>query len=246
MDTTLLYCFAYAGSSAQIFRGWQPQLPPNVLVRPVELPGRGRRAADPLVPDYTQLVVKLAGEVAADIAAHQQRLKTPVRYACYGHSAGAAFGFGVCSRVTELLRQPPAHCFLAAGPAPHLPRKQRSMMSDAALTAELRALLATPSHVVGSTQVLSNFLPILRADCAAHESADRDSHRRLDCPLTLFAACDDALPGDAVWAWLGYTIHPVRQVVLQGGHFSVLQSPAELLAHIREGLAPGVSGQDVR
>ena len=244
--TTLLYCFAYAGSSAQIFRGWQPQLPPNVLVRPVELPGRGRRAADPLVPDYTQLVVKLAGEVAADIAAHQQRLKTPVRYACYGHSAGAAFGFGVCSRVTELLRQPPAHCFLGAGPAPHVPKKARSMMSDAALAAELRSLSGTPSGIVDNPDVLSYFLPILRADFAAHEGAGHDSHRRLDCPLTLFAARDDELPAEAVWAWLGYTAHPVRQVVLHGGHFSVLQSPAELLGCIREDLAPLANGQGVQ
>ena len=246
MNTTLLYCFAHAGSSTTIFRGWQPLLPANVLLRPVELPGRGGRASESLVSDYTQLVDQLAEEVAADLALHRKRLPSPPAYAAYGHCAGAAFGFGVCSRVTELLSQAPERCFFSAGQPPHIPKPARSTMSDALLTAELRSLSGMAPGVVDNPELLSHYLPILRADFAAHEQSERDGHRRLDCPLTLFAARNDGLPAEAVWAWQGYTAHPVHQVVLRGGHFSVLRSPGEMLARIRDDLTAPSNGQPVQ
>ena len=246
MKTTLLYCFAHAGSSASIFRGWQALLPATVLVRPIELPGRGARASESLVSEYRQLMDKLAGEVAADLALHQQQVQTPIAYAAYGHCAGASFGFGVCARVTELLSQAPQKCFFSAGQPPHIPKRLRSTLSSAALTEELRSLSGMAPGVVDNPELLSYYLPILRADFAAHEQSDHDRYRRLDCPLTLFAARDDELPAEAVWAWQDYTTRAVRQVVLQGGHFSLLRSPGQMLACIREELVPLMNGQGVK
>lgn len=38
----LLYCFPFAGGSARTYANWQSLVPAEVLVRPIELPGRGR------------------------------------------------------------------------------------------------------------------------------------------------------------------------------------------------------------
>ena len=51
-----LLCFPYAGGSAWIFRAWAQQLPDTIEVCAIELPGRGKRMAEPTlnkVPIHT-------------------------------------------------------------------------------------------------------------------------------------------------------------------------------------------------
>jgi medium-chain acyl-[acyl-carrier-protein] hydrolase len=229
----LLFCFAHAGASALAFRTWQGLLPPNVTIRPVELPGRGRRIREPLQTDYAALVDLLAAELVDEIAQVQHH-HGRVHYAGFGHSAGASFNFAVCARLSERLRQPPLHCFLSAGTPPHLPKKRRSTMSDEALLAEVRALPGAQREVLDDPDLVGFFLPILRADFAAYEASVHDSHRRLDCPFTLFAAARDDIPADEVWAWRRHTAHTARQVIVPGDHFSIVHSPAALIAEIRQ------------
>jgi surfactin synthase thioesterase subunit len=40
-----LFCFHYAGGSAQTFHSWSADLPPIVEIGAVQLPGRGTRLA---------------------------------------------------------------------------------------------------------------------------------------------------------------------------------------------------------
>src|SRR5579862_3518131 len=42
-----LFCFAYAGGTASMFRGWQERLPSHVEVCAVQLPGRESRIQEP-------------------------------------------------------------------------------------------------------------------------------------------------------------------------------------------------------
>jgi medium-chain acyl-[acyl-carrier-protein] hydrolase len=44
-----LFCFHYAGGSAQTFHAWSANLPPTVEVGMVQLPGRGHRLAEPKI-----------------------------------------------------------------------------------------------------------------------------------------------------------------------------------------------------
>lgn len=234
-STIMLYCFSHAGGSAQVFKDWQHSLPERIQVRGVELPGRGKRMAEPRIADYFTLVEKLAGEIARDIASEERR-HGKVLYAGFGHSSGAAFCFGVCTRLSELLGRAPVHCFFAAGPAPHLEKTKRSELTDEELLGELQAFPGTPQVVRDNPDLMRFFLPVMRADFAAHEGAMRDAGRLIDCPVTLFAAVQDELEPEAVWAWARHTAHPVRKVQLPGGHFSILHQSAEMIGHIRQDL----------
>ncbi|WP_163029419.1 thioesterase II family protein, partial [Pseudomonas viridiflava] len=79
-----LFCLPYSGASAMFYSPWRRTLPDWLNVRPLELPGRGMRMAEPLQTDIVQLADQLADEIAAE-------LDTP--YALFGHSLGGLLAF---------------------------------------------------------------------------------------------------------------------------------------------------------
>ena len=232
--TILLYCFSQAGGSALVFRDWQRRFPDNVRIRPVELPGRGARRNAPLLEEYRSLVLTLTREIADDIAS-VQRQGGDVMYAGFGHDAGAAINFAVCSRLSQRLRKAPVHCFLSAGLAPHADRTKHSATNDADLIEEMRARSGSALTSLGMAELLNCHLPIFRSDCAVYEQGAIDRERRLDCPMTLFAGDQDPFvaPG-AMWSWERYTSYSARRVLLQGDHSSLLQEPEQMIAYIHD------------
>ena len=47
-----LFCIPYAGGSASVYSGWNPILRENIQLVPVELSGKGVRAAEPLYENW--------------------------------------------------------------------------------------------------------------------------------------------------------------------------------------------------
>ncbi|SFU36610.1 Surfactin synthase thioesterase subunit [Pseudoduganella namucuonensis] len=230
-----LYCFPYAGGNASVFRAWQRLLPSHIQVAGVELPGHGVRMSEPLVDDFHQLVRSLALRLAADFKAESAR-KPGLRFAMFGHSAGAALALAVAAALEQMLETAPMRCFLCACGHFGAPKQSRSHLSDAALTDELRRLGGTPAQVLDHPDLLAMVLPILRADFRVHEQSIHQRGLLVDYPFTLLAARDDAVRPDDVWGWQNYTTASCRQVLLRGGHFFPMQEPAELISHLRADL----------
>ncbi len=55
-----LFCFPHAGSSGSAYRNWGDGFRPEIEFEPVELPGRGARADEPLIAEISQLPLRLA------------------------------------------------------------------------------------------------------------------------------------------------------------------------------------------
>ncbi|WP_369479927.1 thioesterase II family protein, partial [Pseudomonas putida] len=55
MTALNLLCLPYSGASAMVYSRWRRKLPAWLQVRPVELPGRGARMAEPLHTDMQAL-----------------------------------------------------------------------------------------------------------------------------------------------------------------------------------------------
>src|SRR5689334_23170132 len=99
-----LFCFPYAGGSAQIFRSWSTQLPPGVEVCPIHLPGRGLRLRD---APYSRLEPLLDRISEALIP----QLERP--YALFGHSMGAMISYELARRLRDAGVRQPLHLFLS-------------------------------------------------------------------------------------------------------------------------------------
>jgi surfactin synthase thioesterase subunit len=240
-DPTLLYCLAYAGGAATVFRPWRECAPAEVRVCPVERPGRGTRVRESLIGDYAALADRLTLEIRADLE-RRARERGDVRFALFGHSAGARFAFGVAARMFGGDGPRPVHCFIAAASPPHrvVQDRQRGRMNDDELAAELRLFGGTSADVLAEPALLRHALPILRADLRASEGSHVDRERRIACPLTAFAATRDHLVHpDSVSEWGRYTRSMFRASLLEGDHFSLLRSPGAILGHLSTTLRAG-------
>ncbi|MEM8613843.1 MAG: alpha/beta fold hydrolase, partial [Cyanobacteria bacterium P01_H01_bin.105] len=82
-----LLCFAYAGGSAWIFRTWAEIFPATVELFAIELPGRGKRMAEPALTAVTAIVEALGPELLPYL---------DLPFVCFGHSLGALIAFELC------------------------------------------------------------------------------------------------------------------------------------------------------
>ena len=186
-----LVCFPFAGGGAATFRGWANELPGDIEVCAVELPGRGTRLGESPLASMTELVDAIHPVVA-------RLLDRPT--VLFGHSLGALVAF-------ELARRDPRIGMLIASGArpPHVPpRRRRAPLETSDLVAELARLGGTASAIIEEEEMLSLFLPTIRADLHIAESYAVDPSTALECKVAVLSSCDDdevllEEPESSVW-----------------------------------------------
>ncbi|MGF6705613.1 thioesterase II family protein [Pseudomonas frederiksbergensis] len=234
MTVLNLLCLPYSGASGMVYSRWRRTLPAWLQVRPVELPGRGARMAEPLHTDLQALARQLAGE---------QRLTASAPYALLGHSLGALVAFELAHEL-QALGCPAPVALIACGTAAPTRREEyndakwRGPRSDAELIDELRSLDGTPEEVLANQELMSLTLPILRADfllCGRYAYRERAP---LCCPLHVLAGEDDRASEEQLQAWRKETAGDFSVHVFPGGHFFIHKHEERVLSVLTELLKP--------
>ena len=223
-----LFCLPYAGASASIYGRWRRMLP-DLDLRPVELPGRGRRFAEALQDDMPSLAHQLAEELSAEIGGP---------YALFGHSLGALLAFELAHALREL-RCPAPEALFASGTAAPGRRDDREFIgekSDAELVDHLRRLDGTADAVFAEPDLMRLTLPVLRAD---FRMCGRYRYRRrplLACPIHVLAGRDDTATIEQLLAWGDESGPGFTLSLFDGGHFFLFQQQGAVLGEIRSRL----------
>ncbi len=225
-----LFCFPYAGSSAQTFRAWHNSLPKMVEVCPVELPGRGKQIR--LAP-----FTRLQPLVEASAQALLPHLDKP--FAFFGHSMGGL----ICFELARLLRKQyglsPVHLFVSGRRAPQIPDSAPPihMLPEPQFLEQLRRLNGTPQAVLENTELMQFFLPILRADFTVLETYSYTAESPLDCPITTFGGCEDReVSWDELQSWQVQTSTSFSLHLFPGNHFFLHSAELLLLQTLSEKL----------
>src|ERR1700756_3203753 len=79
-----LFCFPYAGASADVYRSWQRWFPEQLDLCLVHLPGRSKNLGKPVFTQLLPLVSEIANRISH---------LTDIPYALFGHSMGALISF---------------------------------------------------------------------------------------------------------------------------------------------------------
>jgi medium-chain acyl-[acyl-carrier-protein] hydrolase len=209
-----LFCFPYAGGSAQIYRAWTGLLP-TVEVCPVQLPGRGRRMKEGSFTSLVPLVENLARDLLP-------QLDKP--FAFFGHSMGALISFELARFLRREHGLLPAQLFLSARRAPQLPNTERPLhdLPEAEFIKELRLLDGTPEEVLEHRELLSLMLPFLRADFEVCETYAYQPEPALDCPITAFGGLQDhGVSRAQLDAWREHTTGAFSLRMFPGAHFFI-------------------------
>lgn len=180
-----LFCFPYAGGGAAIFRNWSKQLPPEVEVCPVQLPGREHRLREAAFSQIAPLIDSVMDGL-------HPYLDMP--YALFGHSMGALVSFELARRLyrTEH-RSKLLHLFVSGHRAPQIPDPNPPTyhLPEEEFIEELRNLNGTPEEVLQNQELLSLLLPLLRSDFALCETYIYVDDAPLHCPVTAYGGLQD-------------------------------------------------------
>jgi medium-chain acyl-[acyl-carrier-protein] hydrolase len=232
-----LVCLPHAGGGAATFRDWATELPPNIEVVAVRLPGRESRAHESALTDWPTLLTELRDEIKRGIGSP---------FAFFGHSFGAMLAHELCMSWQE--GPGPEHLVLAGCAAPDTPCTAPDI-ADASrcdLVLELRRRGALPDHVLTSPALLELLLPMVRADIALAERWARlpgpPTVESSTLDMTVLSGTHDAIaPPAACQGWERFTRGRFAYHVVSGGHFFVHESRSAVLPLVAQAL----SGREV-
>lgn len=225
-----LFCFAYAGSSASIFRLWSDSLPTTIEVCPIELPGRGSRLR--LAP-FTRLDT-LVSAIAQALLPY---LDKP--FAFFGHSMGGLISFELARLLRTEHGLVPFHLFISGRRAPQIPALSPPIhaLPEPAFLEELRLLDGTPKAVLENAELMQLLLPTLRADFAVIETYVYAAEPALDCPITAFGGLQDSsVSCDDLEAWREQTSASFSRQMFPGNHFFLHSAQPLLLMNLSQEL----------
>ncbi len=223
-----LFCFPYAGAGASVFRPWSEGLPAEIEVCPIQLPGREARFGEPPLTRLGTLVQTLVPLLRAE-------LETP--FALFGHSLGALICFELARELRKQNLPSPIQLLVSGCRAPQIPDLDLPIhrLEDAQFLDALRRWQGTPEEVLQNPELISLFLPALRADFALLETYFYSSQPPLACPIAAFGGAEDSKVSQAqLAAWRDQTVGNFSLTMFPGDHFFVRTAQPELLAAIAQ------------
>jgi surfactin synthase thioesterase subunit len=179
-----LLCFPFAGAGASIFREWPLNLPTDIHVFGIQLPGRENRIGEPPLRN----LLTAARSIAVVLSRYGE-----LPFALFGHSAGALMAFEVARALRALNGPVPAHLFVSGFRGPSEPDRDKPIhaLPDDSFTQELRRLGGTPEEIFSNQEVIQFMLPALRADFELVETYRYERQEPLECPITVLGGLHD-------------------------------------------------------
>lgn len=226
-----LFCLPAAGMGASVYREWQDALGPGVEVIAVQLPGRENRFDERPLSAVDLIVEQLTGPLL-------ERADRP--FALFGHSMGALLSFEIAHE-TARRGHPPVRLFVSGLEAAHDRTQVRAKaheLPDPDLLEYMLKLGGVPPEGRQYPELLSLFLPTLRADLALGETYEYRVRPPLPVPITALAGLDDPLVDHRrLAAWSQLSREGVRTHLLPGEHFYLETERRTVLDIIRSALS---------
>ncbi|WP_414587921.1 SDR family NAD(P)-dependent oxidoreductase [Scytonema sp. PCC 10023] len=229
-----LFCFPYLGGSSSAFLTWSDDLPLDIEICALQLPGGTDRLGEQPFDELNPLVETLARVLLP-------YLDKP--FAFYGHSLGALLCFELARYLRRENSKIPTHLFVGAWYAPQLPHPFSSIAQISEEEALKKAdLIDLPQSIQQNTELMRLLQPTLKAGILMHENYIYSQESPLDCPITAFGGMQDkVITQEHLSAWREQTCSTFKLQMLSGNHLFLHSDQELLLQAISEVLTPILS-----
>ncbi len=230
--TWTMFCFPFAGGSAQYYWPWNKVLPQWIELCPLQPPGHGERLREPA---YNS-IYKLAEAAAAAIASRTKRGR---KIAIFGHSLGALSAFETCHCLSDMGISID-YLIVSGKAAPHIPWRRKPIHDKTTdvVVQELKHYNGVPLEVINNSELLEVFLPTIRADFQMVETYQCQHASPLDMPtLVCYGMEDVSLWRNDLREWTQHTPPPLDLVSFPGQHFYLTQQRLQVIETIVDRLA---------
>jgi medium-chain acyl-[acyl-carrier-protein] hydrolase len=224
-----LFCIPYAGGSAVNFHKWKQYLDPEIVLRPIELAGRGKRINEPFYKDVAEAVEDIFRIIETELQ------QSP--FAIFGHSMGALISYELVQKIRKInISQPLLHLFLSGKGAPHVNRadeKKYHLMNDREFRKEVLELGGTPPEFFDHPELLEVFLPVLKNDFKIAETYIHEAEiSPLEHNISIFIGKEDDLTRDQCEGWNEHTKCACNFYYFEGGHFFLQDAIPQIISLI--------------
>ncbi len=214
-----LICFPFSGGGATSYRGLGSSFD-DIVVSTVELPGRGRRIAEPLLDACDPIVDDLLRQV-------RPLLHEP--YALFGHSMGALLAYLVAQRVRREGLPLPLSLVVSGGQAPsRIASRGWHLLPRSEFRGVLSELGGCPPAILAEPELMDLYEPVLRADFTAMATYRHVPAPPFDFPITSLIGTEDHVSEEEAGDWQRETTQPLQLRCLPGDHFFILRHWAEI------------------
>jgi malonyl CoA-acyl carrier protein transacylase len=225
-----LFTVSYAGGDENAYRPLVQHLP-DVDVRSLDRPGRGRRFGEPLLCEVEPIVDDLMAQL-------RDRLDEP--YAIYGHSLGARLAFLLCRQIRAEGLPAPQRLVVSGEAGPSVPSRERDTwrLTGDAFWAHLDLLGGVPAQLRQFKDLMAHYEAVLRADFTLLGRYTHRDEPPLDIPITVVTGDREPFTDAEIDAWQRETAHPLDRHRLPGDHFFIREHWPELAELIADAPFP--------
>lgn len=211
---THLLCIPFSGGNATSYRGLGPGFD-GLTVSAFELPGHGRRMAEPLLDDCAPMVDDLLRQV-------RPLLHKP--YLLFGHSMGALLAYLLAQRVRLEGLPTPRALIVSGGQAPaRVTSRGWHLLPRPEFLRVLSELGGCPPAILAEPELMDLYEPVLRADFAAMANYRHAPHEPFDFPVTALVGTQDHVSEEEVRDWQQVTTQRLRLHRFPGDHFFIFR-----------------------
>jgi len=210
-DTNII-CFPFGGAGASVYKPWDSELPDNIRLWSVQLPGRENRFAEGFTHDYNSIVKGIVDDIMA--------LKLD-NIVLFGHSMGAHIALFVAEKLHKNHAIEPLLLAVSGNTPPSINvKKSWSTSTDNQLRDHLKKLGGIPSEVADNRDFLDMYMEKIRADYTLIECRPSREVFTLPIPLLALYGKDDPLfPTENMKEWCQYTSEDSKVLEFSGAHF---------------------------
>lgn len=195
----------------------------DVLLSPVELPGRSGKPDEPLCKTIEQM----AEHVLRQLETEKEE------YCLFGHSMGAYVLTEVYAKLVAEGRRLPAHLMISGMRPPHLyEHKGYHLLDEGSFRAKMQAMGGIPEALIEDEDFAAMLFRFLRNDIrAVEEYAHSVNKPSFSCEVSLFNSESD-IEFETMLQWERYAQQRCSYHKFQGTHFFINDYTSEVVNRI--------------
>ena len=224
-----IFFLHFAGGSAYSYDFLKPHLE-GYDIHQMELPGRGRRVAEPFVANMQMAIDDYLQQIKSKLSG--------LPFLIFGHSMGAVIAAYLTN---ELEKQNiyPVKLLVSGNPGPGaIEYKKRYLLPRKEFLEELKNMGGMPDGFFGHDGLIDYFVPILKSDFKVLEAED---DRQFDPFRTSIVAImgDEEEKVHMIDNWKKHTQSSCTTHILKGKHFFIHNHAEQIARLIRQGFQNG-------
>lgn len=223
-----IFIFPYAGGGASSFKNWGEQFVFNKVYF-AQYPGRENRFSEKAISNIDILVKELFENLKEVFG-----FKSP--YYFFGHSMGTKIVYELALKIKECGLPNPDGIIISAGRAPCYKEPNPIYhLDDEGFIEGLRRYDGTPNEILDNKDLISIFLPTLRADFIIDEAYQDVEGKKIESNiLGLMGDIDEEMKLEELLKWRDYTTKEFSYKYIEGKHMFVNTSPDSVIKAIKE------------